>query len=182
MSRVLALPLPRNGLPAAGSGSGSTIFYVDNVRARGAGTILGVSVGPSVYSLGSISPLGAAIGATPLQIENSGNVVCRYKLSCSPSSPGGWVPDAASSGTKKFVLNARFDATKPGTFTPAQHAVLQTPVASDATRFAGVAERGDNVAPADVRHLWLQFNAPILSNASDALPQTVTLAINTEAQ
>lgn len=169
-------------LSGAGSGAGSTLFYVDNVRAKGAGTILAVSIGPKDFYFGSVAPLGTVVGDVPLQIENSGNVTCRYSLSCSLSNPGGWTPDSTAPGTKKFVLNARFDSTKPTTFTPAQHAVLQTPAASDATRFAGAGERGDNAAPADVRHLWLQFNAPGLSNASDALPQTVTLAINTEAQ
>lgn len=169
-------------LSGAGSGSGSTVFYVDNVRARGPGTILGVSVGPSVFDLGSVAAQGTVVGAVPLQIENSGNVTCRYILSCALSDPGGWAPVATAPGAKQYNLNARFDLTQPPSFDPLQHAVLQTPALSDAVRFAGVAERGDNVLPADVRHLWLQFKAPMLSGAADLLAQTMTLAINTEAQ
>jgi hypothetical protein len=169
-------------LSGAGSGSGSTVFYVDNVSARGEGMILGVSVGPSVYDFGTMTPLGSAVGGVPLQIENSGNVTSRFSLSCSLTNPGGWTPVTTVPGTKEFNLNGRFDATKPSSFDSSQHAILLTPVASDATRFAGVAERGDNVAPADVRHLWLQMKTPMLSDADDALAQSMTLAINTEAQ
>jgi hypothetical protein len=169
-------------LSGAGSGSGSTVFYVDNVRARGEGIILGVSVGPSVFNFGTVAPLGAAVGATPLQIENSGNVTCRYLLSSSLSTPGGWTPVSTAPGAKQYNLNGRFDATQPSSFNPAQHAILSAPVASDATRFAGVTERGDNVAPADIRHLWLQMKTPMLSGAEDSLAQTMTLAIQTEAQ
>ncbi|MBK8576487.1 MAG: hypothetical protein IPN90_12710 [Elusimicrobia bacterium] len=168
-------------LTGAGSASGSTIFYVDNVRAIGEGVVMGVSVGPSDYNLGEVSPQGSSVGGTPLLIENSGNVTSRYKLACSVSVPAGWIPVSSAPDTKNFNLNGRFNSALPSSFSPADHAILPTPATSDAVRFAGD-ERGDNVAAGDFRSLWLEFRAPQIADLNDTLVQTITLAVTTEAQ
>ncbi|MBK8870482.1 MAG: hypothetical protein IPN19_05425 [Elusimicrobia bacterium] len=168
-------------LSGAGTASGSTLFYVDNVRAMGEGTIMGVSLGPKEFNLGSVSPQGSVIGSSPMSIENSGNVLSRYALACSVSAPGGWTPVASAPTSKNFNLNGQFSGSAPASFDPVKHAVLQTPTMSGAVRFAGT-QRGDNVAPGDTRQLWFQFRAPQIVDINDTLLQTITLSVTAEAQ
>lgn len=164
-----------------GTATGSTLFYLDNVRAVGEGTIMGVSMGPKDFSLGSVSPQGAVTGSAPMVIENTGNVFSRYALACSVSSPGGWTPVSSAPTSKNFNLNGQFSGSVPASFDPVNQAILQTPATSGAVRFAGN-QRGDNVAPGDTRQLWLQLRSPQIADVNDTLLQTISLSVTAEAQ
>jgi hypothetical protein len=168
-------------LTGAGTASGSTLFYVDNVRAIGEGIIMGVSMGPKDFNLGSVSPQGTLAASAPMVIENTGNVLSRYALACSVSSPGGWTPGASAPTAKNFILNGQFSGSAPASFDPVNQAILLTPATSGAVRFAGN-QRGDNVGPGDTRQLWLQFRAPQIVDTNDTRQQTITLSVTAEAQ
>ncbi len=123
------------------------------------------------YNFGLLSTGATATSSTSLTVTNTGSGANEtYSLSC--SNTANWTA-GTTPGANVFVLRARFNSTQPTTF-DTDDTLSITPVAADASRFAGT-ETGYNIPYGAVRHLWLQLRTPTSTSATSQ--QTIVLTV-----
>lgn len=139
-------------------------------------TISNVSVtATGTYAFGTVVTSSSTISGTAITVTNNGNVAETFSLKL--TNPASWTAVSTVPGAEEYRLSAMFNTDGLGTW-GAAHYLTTSSVASSVTQFAGD-ERGDAVAAAATRSLWLKFQAP--SSTAVTTQQTIVVTVTAAA-
>lgn len=118
---------------------------------------------------------GATVETTGgITITNNGSGL-NETYSLNLTEPSGWTSSTTAAGVDTYVLNAAFDADGTGiTWLAANHALTTSPVASDATKFAGD-QTGLSVLYNAERELWFQLVPPTSTTQTGTKSISITI-------
>ena len=146
--------------------------------------ILSISISTNTFDFGLLTISTSVVSISSIVVINDGNVVQRYKLKCTSTTPSIWAPVSGAPSADEFRLLCVFNSTSPvvNDFEPANDylAPADTDRTSSPTVFSGPSgETGDNVPVSATRGLWLRLDTPPSSVNNQ---QTTTLTITAEQQ
>lgn len=140
--------------------------------------VLGISVSPDTWQIGSLGPNAVAVMQPGQQITvtNTGNINQTYSLMV--ISPEAWTASQSAVDREQYIINACFSSNIYSvSWNEQNHALLETLQRCSEIKFAGD-QNGVNIMPNQQRTLWMQFKAPLATTIRNQ--QVIEVIINAE--